>query len=336
MKKNLIGIIMAAGIAMSGIGCSSMPLEQNSVQIECEKSRVEMKLQKGEYLVPNKVFDIYETAACNNKNNKSQHVAGKYISKTIPSRAKKKFCSKMAKEGYSQEDTASFYDMFATTGGIVIRNSDYTPTVLMHERMHREIEKLSQKEKKEIQKAYNHFDTLYYDLDSLVKADLNWKEFFPYLADGTIKDNIEKKLKKKYPKAYEIFSRVKENAILPISSKKLETKVGSFYSSPVIPSSYGFKILKKVGGDIDESAYPQEKDGKMYIIGYSEVYGTERGAREDSEFNAKEEALKLASKNKALVSSYPTQYEVYQVEKDGKTGYVAHSLNEINLVSMKK
>ena len=113
---------------------------------------------------------------------------------------------------------------------------------------------------------------------------------------------------------------------------KAETEnIGDFYSSPAIPEKYGFKILEKYG-DIDESKYPMKKDGRMYVVGYSEVYGSEEDAREDSERNAEDAAIKIKGVKKAHLSAHPLEYETYRVEKNGKTGYAVESLNQITFL----
>ena len=125
--------------------------------------------------------------------------------------------------------------------------------------------------------------------------------------------------------------QLNSNSVIVENGQKSNVR-GEIYSSPVILADYGFKILNKLGEDIDESAYPQEKGGKTYIVGYSSVYASEVRAREESELNAQYRALKLTGNNKAFVIARPMEYETYQLEKEGKRGYAVHSLNEIEFL----
>ena len=123
----------------------------------------------------------------------------------------------------------------------------------------------------------------------------------------------------------------------------LENKIGTEkpYSSEVIKQEYGFK---EIDGNnlIDEADYPKIKDDTLFIVGYSRVFSTERGAREDAERNARLKILESyggngASKKMYIKNAYASKFEVHNlINQEGKQCYAMHCLMEAPLSGIKK
>ena len=71
------------------------------------------------------------------------------------------------------------------------------------------------------------------------------------------------------------------------------------YSSPVIPSDYGFRVIDR-NGNVDETKPIYEKDGRLYVVGFSNAHSTEQFARDMAENDARGRAVQYLFKPKIV------------------------------------
>ncbi len=142
----------------------------------------------------------------------------------------KGFLSKLEEKGYFPKESQIFYTILSTPKNIFFKPSESEeadfPEAVLHERVYREISRLNYEDQVKIHLAWEKLKKRTppagYDLflDDKPKyagfvamaVDLNWKEFFPNLAQGTLEEHVEETLKQEFPEACDLFLEVKDRA----------------------------------------------------------------------------------------------------------------------------
>ncbi len=188
-------------------------------------------LKEGEYFVPDTVLNIYARMVDSRPTTFwGGGPAGGIIDYNRLQEQEKEFFSKLEEKGYSKKESQIFYTILTTPGNIFFKQSESKeadfPEMVLHERVHREFEKLNPKDQKKVHQAWKTLrvrappsglgiyldDKLKYMGFVTMAVDLNWQEFFPYLAQGALEDYVEETLKQEFPEAYGLFLEVKERA----------------------------------------------------------------------------------------------------------------------------
>lgn len=180
----------------------------------------QFQIKPGEHGVPSNVMLAYARTV----DTTSFHLeapVGTYIGKVFLDTEEEiiKFQQKLKDLGYSEEQIASFTDLF-TSKGIIVYNNDAKnfESVMNHERMHKIIEDL-QNDKREIMKsAAKGLIDYYYEIDKIndiekpgnsgfvaIAVAMNWEEMYPYMYGGQLIPQVENDLMQKYPIAHNIY-----------------------------------------------------------------------------------------------------------------------------------
>ncbi len=189
-------------------------------------------LKEGEYLIPDVVLDVYARII---DPHPITFWGGGPIAGTIDHNylqgQENEFLLKLGEKGYSKKESQVFYTILSMPGNIFFKQSESKAGSfrrnLFHERVHREVRTLTLKEQEKIYNAHKQLkkhvppqdpegpffeDKAGYAGFATMAVDLNWKEFFPYLAQGALEDYVEEALKTEFPEAYDLFLGVKERA----------------------------------------------------------------------------------------------------------------------------
>ena len=190
------------------------------------------RLREREYVVPHNVLQIYAHIVDNVLFDVSD-IKGGNLSRNFLAYGDRKdhFEKKLKEAGYQKEEINEYINLFSEAGIRVysdeaIKDKEYYPTAISHERMHEEIGRLNKAEKNIIQKAaddlvYRRHGISWWLSEKFVKggsgffmmaAHKNWEEFYTHMADGRWEDFVEETLKEEYPQAYEVYLGVKERS----------------------------------------------------------------------------------------------------------------------------
>lgn len=189
-------------------------------------------LRDREFIIQNEIFDAFAKTVDKKPwwlgSPLGGYLAENYLD-TIEEQ--KEFRSRLQKLGLSQDAVEFYESFFKSTDIIIFREStlqekEFFPKVVAHERFHQAIKKLTSEEYKliknvaqEIMKSKDEdvfFVREKYHKKSTVvgfyiaAASVNWEELYTYLAQGEFDERVEDVLRT-YPKAYAIFSRIKES-----------------------------------------------------------------------------------------------------------------------------
>jgi len=223
MKKGLVSLLLAGLIFNS---CSinketARAREATKRYLQLEVNKVQ--LEENEYIIPTDVFVTY--AKIIDPLNRCEPL-GHYINYNWLRKNKKIFYERITGLGYSKAEAEMFYNVLSKKGNIVFSTSALSSdfeSLLLHERIHREFNNLSKKERELLCKAHGEIKDkkveiagiLQYLVDDTGKglgalARNDCSEFFSYLAEGVLKKEVEEELKK-FP-AYKVFNAMKERA----------------------------------------------------------------------------------------------------------------------------
>lgn len=189
-------------------------------------------LNEGEYLIPDEVLDVY--ARMVDKRETTFWGGGGPVAGTINHNhlqgQEDELAEKLTERGYSPKEVQMFYTILSTPGNIFFKQSESReesfPEAVLHERVHKESNRLKPEDQMKVYQAWEGLrkhappdgyglyidDKLKYRGFVTMAVDLNWREFFPYLAQGALEDYVEEALKQEFPEAYGLFLGVKERA----------------------------------------------------------------------------------------------------------------------------
>jgi hypothetical protein len=126
-----------------------------------------------------------------------------------------------------KEHNDIYLNICSTPGNMIyssrILQSNSFRQILQHERMHKETESLSYRDKVKICKAYESIITKKGALSLLnpgvskyiaKSIDPHWFEFFPYLANGVFKPEVKERLRNEFPDAYRIYQALEKKTVV--------------------------------------------------------------------------------------------------------------------------
>ena|GEM_PF-6670347 len=239
MAKKILNLT-AAAILACGLGleasCATIKLPKlkgdlltyyNSLPstAEARKKQWYRLLQEDEYVLPDEVFEAYAITVDENL----ARMPESFIEIMLPfagyieenyvdtKKEKKELLERLEALGLSQEEIAFYFTLLTKPDIIIIRESSLDRDFiefLLHERFHKELHELERRNKKE----YKHLMKIGEKLIERGLADFlffntNAKEFYAHLAfntDRATRERIERILMKEYPKAYEIYYKMKK------------------------------------------------------------------------------------------------------------------------------
>jgi len=192
---------------------------------EARKKQWYRLLQEDEYVLPDEVFEAYAITVDENL----ARMPESFIEIMLPfagyieenyvdtKKEKKELLERLEALGLSQEEIAFYFTLLTKPDIIIIRESSLDRDFiefLLHERFHKELHELERRNKKE----YKHLMKIGEKLIERGLADFlffntNAKEFYAHLAfntDRATRERIERILMKEYPKAYEIYYKMKK------------------------------------------------------------------------------------------------------------------------------
>ncbi|MEM2478994.1 MAG: hypothetical protein QXJ92_02270 [Candidatus Pacearchaeota archaeon] len=238
MRKKLAAIIFS--LALAGfVGCAGMRSQVSWVKSYYKKyyaalsskenySKNLKKLEEDEYVLPNDVFEAYAKIVMGNYPLPPEQIGG-YINVPLNSKNYEKFRNAL-KDNYSEQEIALFYSILSKKGNIIIKekaldealNDPDLDTILIHERTHKEFDKLSNKEKNKVCKVHElfkqmknpdgtyflNFKRLSMGFGNFIELYANCDEFFPFLVTDSLRQEVEQELRK-YPDVYKIFEKIK-------------------------------------------------------------------------------------------------------------------------------
>jgi hypothetical protein len=192
---------------------------------EARKKQWYRLLQEDEYVLPDEVFEAYAITVDENL----ARMPESFIEIMLPfagyieenyvdtKKEKKELLERLEALGLSQEEIAFYFTLLTKPDIIIIRESSLDKNFvefLLHERFHKKLHQLERQNKKE----YKHLMKIGEKLIERGLADflfinVNAEEFFAHLAfntDRATRERIEKILMEEYPKAYEIYYKMKK------------------------------------------------------------------------------------------------------------------------------
>ncbi len=235
LRNFLIGTGLAALLSCCGSvipRASEEDLLQYRQRIESvNTSPAASCLKEGEYFIPDTVLDTYARMVDSRPTTFwGGGPVGGIIDYNRLQGQEEEFLLKVEEKGYSEKESQILYTILSTPGNIFFKQSesgeaDFSEKVL-HERIHKEFDQLKPEDH---EKVYQTWKTLrgrtppsglgiYIDDKPkhmgfvTMAVDLNWKEFFPYLAQGALEDYVEEALKQEFPEVHDLFLEVKERA----------------------------------------------------------------------------------------------------------------------------
>lgn len=221
-------------------------LKNKMEQTDENKERLEKLLRKNEYLVPDNILNIYYQTIDVNAINIT-NVSGGYIDRNWLSREGKtdEFGEKLKKLGLDEEEADGFLSLFSSKDVIILndsllRDEKKFKEILFHERIHEEMSHLNKEDLDSLKAGYNDvenhpaipvnpdsnfgvsersfledkFDTENTNSHGWFSAiaSFNWKEFYPYLANGKFVPRVLEEIRKNHPGAYKIFEKMESEA----------------------------------------------------------------------------------------------------------------------------
>lgn len=241
LKATVLGTALAiTGCAWPGYRLPAQPNKEIHEALEHPHRELEdpygylKYLEDREFVVKNEIFDAYARTVDKRPEWLGQPVGGYLSENYLDTKAEvKEFRKRLAKLGLSQDEIRFYEVPFTSTDLIIFRESilkeeDYFLKVLAHERFHKEIKRLSNKEYQVMRQAAQEimsrkdedgrypFSEKWYPGKRvsglyLATAQTNWEEFYTFLAQGEFEPLAEDLLKGYYPEAYEIFERLKSS-----------------------------------------------------------------------------------------------------------------------------
>ncbi len=188
-------------------------------------------LRDREFVIQNEIFDAFAKTVDKKPWWLSSPTAGYLAENYLDTKEEQEeFRTRLQKLGLPQNEIAFYESLFKSTDILIFRESalqekEFFPIAVAHERFHQAIKKLSSEEYELMKKTAQEIIYLkegsvpfvrekYHGEKAVVgfyiaAASMNWEEFYTYLAQGEFDERVEDMLKN-YPKAYAIFSRIKE------------------------------------------------------------------------------------------------------------------------------
>jgi hypothetical protein len=193
-------------------------------------------LREDEYIIPNEVFNAFVKTV----EEKPIAPVGGHLSRNYldTEEKEKEFIERLQNLNLSNEEISIYQTLFTKPDNIIFKatvlEDGYFEKALPHERFHKELKRLPKK-------AYGYMRKVARDILSIKREDpvdhgpvtwvrekgdktclghrvmsakINWEEFYPYLAQGEFKDEVEEKLKTDYPIAYRLFDGIREKTKL--------------------------------------------------------------------------------------------------------------------------
>jgi hypothetical protein len=244
----LHNLLIGTGLTALLLGCGSI-IPRASEEDLLQYRKMELAnapqavscLKEGEYLIPDAVLDIYARIV---DPRPTTFWSGGPVAGTIDYNRlqgqESEFLLKLGEKGYSKKESQVFYTILSTPGNIFFKQSESReesfPETVLHERVHKEFNRLNPLEQVKVRQAYEELrkrappdglglyidDKLKYHGFVTMAVDLNWKEFFPYLAQGALEDYVEEALKQEFPEAYDLFLGVKEKAKVECGNERTQ------------------------------------------------------------------------------------------------------------------
>lgn len=186
-------------------------------------------LEEGEYIIPDAILD--RCAKLVGKEKTSEINASFINVNYFDTEAKLAKFKKVLREelGLKRRAANRYINALTTVGNIIIRESGLKKysiiDTLPHERMHREINKLSFEDKNKLAKVARKLLRRSTDEGALVRkkdpqagsgmtykweAIKNWEELYTYLAGGVFDEQAEEVLKEEFPEEYAIYKNIKQ------------------------------------------------------------------------------------------------------------------------------
>jgi len=222
-------------------------------ELEKKYSAAVNLLRLGEYIIPKNIFNAY-VAVVDDRPGVAASRAGAFLFLNYlntPER-KAKFLSALHNLGANSDEIQAYFTIFTQAGVIVFSTvcleNNSLLTDLPHERMHREMSKLSSADrsylknvvKQLLRKTYSlkeakekgiigAQDKTYYSQEFPAvnemplnpipgaitsKVHLSWEEFYTYLAGGLFTPSTTEALRLEYPQAYRIWLNIKQKVAL--------------------------------------------------------------------------------------------------------------------------
>jgi len=177
-------------------------------------------LDTTEYIIPNEIFEVYKKSI----GEKSPCVAFYLKQNYMGYFEKRKFINELKRKGYDEKDIAFYLAVLTKEKAVVIKEcalkKRYFTSLLLHERIHKELDKLPREDYNKIMEAVKFIIknvkfkpskgssySLSY-LEEIIKKS-NPEEFIAYLLQGEIDKSTEKFLKKKFPHVYKTLDKIK-------------------------------------------------------------------------------------------------------------------------------
>lgn len=234
MDLKKYGVVMPVIAALLfGSGCPRLGRMNNNhiKELSCKC------LQKGESIFSDDMFNLYMDVCFNRgdfptlfqvKESMGESWVALCINRPMTKVEKGIFAYQAKKRGYSKSEIDGFYSKVDSAGKIIISESELLKgnfkDILLHERVHREVQNLSLDDREIIREAYEGLKKRKspYGSKKFIEGKIGTKgdianekfvEFLPYLANGYLENRVERILKKNYPKAYGIYEGVLRKAI---------------------------------------------------------------------------------------------------------------------------
>lgn len=227
--------VLSSGCSANRIGLKSEEVHKGleSFYRKLEDPNGHLKyLEDREFIIKNEIFDAYAQTVDKRPKWLGSPIGG-YMSQSYLDRKEEveEFREKLAELGLSRNEAEFYESLFASSDIIIFRESILKKRLFLkalpHERFHKAIAWLNDGEYRimteaaqEIMKSKDDRGVClvaerYYENKVsfgfyTAAASMDWEEFYTYLAQGEFDDSVERALKDGYPKAYGIFSRIKE------------------------------------------------------------------------------------------------------------------------------
>lgn len=193
-------------------------------------------LEDREFVIKNEIFDSYARTIDKRPEWLNNPVGG-YMSENYldTKEEQEEFKKRLSELGLSQNEI-EFYESFFTSSDLIIFKESilkdkFFLKALPHERFHKMIKHANNEEYKIMEQAAEEIirrtdknnnlfvNEKYYEgkFSSgfyVMAANMNWEEFYTYLAQGEFEDKVEETLKKDYPEVYVLFNKIKESCKL--------------------------------------------------------------------------------------------------------------------------
>jgi predicted aminopeptidase len=232
----LESVLSGCATTLPRVSQSKLASYHNSITSSVEDPHDYLRfLNEDEYIVPDDVFDAYVRTIDKRPKWISNPIGG-YLSKNyIDTNAEKKeFINRLKKLGLNEDEVAIYSTLLTNSDVIIFRASVLKDKsfekVIAHERFHKKMKILNDEDYRYMMDVANEllerrddnglsfvrerYNSKYRGGFAVMFADLNHEEFYTYLAQGEFIPEVEKTLRTDFPKAYEIFDRIRDECRL--------------------------------------------------------------------------------------------------------------------------